>query len=69
MRLTIKIVANRLSLPGGFDIMGMITVFIDGSQSIIDSGFSNALIREKILAESIIRLYFNLFIATILYIT
>ena len=36
----------RLLTPDEFGILGMITIFITVSNSIIDSGFSNALIRK-----------------------
>jgi teichuronic acid exporter len=43
----VGIVLARLLTPSEFGILGMITVFIAVSNTIADSGFSNALIREK----------------------
>ena len=42
----VGIVLARLLSPAEFGILGMITVFIAVSNSIIDSGFSQALIRK-----------------------
>jgi teichuronic acid exporter len=43
----IGIILARILTPAEFGVIGMITVFISISNSIIDSGFSNALIRKK----------------------
>jgi len=42
----VGLILARLLTPEEFGIMGMITIFIALSNSIIDSGFSNALIRK-----------------------
>lgn len=42
----VGLVLARLLSPAEFGILGMITVFIAVSNSIVDSGFSNALIRK-----------------------
>ena len=70
IRFIIQIVLARLLLPKDFGIIGMITVFIAVSQSIIDSGFSNALIREKDSSQEDYStvFYFNLVMAALLYI-
>ncbi len=70
IRFIIQIVLARLLLPEDFGIIGMITVFIAVSQSIIDSGFSNALIREKDSTQEDYStvFYFNLFMSIALYI-
>jgi O-antigen/teichoic acid export membrane protein len=70
IKFIIQIVLARLLLPKDFGIIGMITVFIAVSQSIIDSGFSNALIREKESSQEDFStvFYFNLFMAAVLYI-
>ena len=60
IQFIIQVFLARLLLPKDFGIIGIITVFIAISQSFIDSGFSNALIREKKLAKRIILLYFIL---------
>jgi O-antigen/teichoic acid export membrane protein len=62
------VLANILT-PEEFGIIGMITIFIAISNSIIDSGFSNALIR-KIDIKSIdynTVFYFNLVMSLLLY--
>ena len=43
----VGIILARILSPREFGLIGMITIFIAISQSIIDSGFSNALIRKK----------------------
>lgn len=43
----VGLILARLLTPEEFGIIGMITIFIAISNSIIDSGFSNALIRKK----------------------
>lgn len=43
----VGIILARLLSPDEFGILGMITIFIAISNSIVDSGFSNALIRKK----------------------
>ena len=62
------VLANILS-PEEFGVIGMVTIFIAISNSIIDSGFSNALIR-KTDAKSVdynTVFYFNLLISVLLY--
>jgi len=70
IRFIIQIALARLLLPEDFGIIGMITVFIAISQSIINSGFSNALIREKDSTQEDYStvFYFNLSMAVLLYI-
>lgn len=46
VQLIIQIILARLLLPSDFGIIGMITIFIAVSQSLVDCGFANALIRE-----------------------
>lgn len=68
--LVIQIILARLLLPKDFGIIGMITVFIAVSQTLLDSGFQNALIREKQVDEedySTVFL-FNFSMAVVLYI-
>lgn len=70
IRFIIQIGLARLLLPKDFGIIGMITVFIAISQSFVDSGFSNALIREKNSNQEDYStvFYFNFFMAVLLYI-
>lgn len=65
----IQIAVARLLLPEDFGLIGMLTVFISVSTAIIDSGFTNALIREKesdqIDYSTVF--YFNLATAVVMY--
>ncbi len=59
----------RLLTPDEFGILGMITIFITVSNSIIDSGFSNALIRKidvKPIDYNTV-FYFNLAVGIVFY--
>ena len=47
IQFIIGIVLARILSPGDFGLVGMLTFFIAISQSIIDSGFSQALIRKQ----------------------
>ncbi|MFH0726848.1 MAG: lipopolysaccharide biosynthesis protein [Pseudomonadota bacterium] len=63
------IVLARLLSPREFGLIGMITIFIAISQSFIDSGFSQALIRKNdcVQADYSTVFYFNLLIAILCY--
>lgn len=65
----VGIILARILSPAEFGILGMITVFIAISNSIVDSGFSNALIRKsdakRIDYNTVF--YFNIFLGIILY--
>lgn len=66
----VGIVLARILSPAEFGILGMITVFIAVSNSIIDSGFSSALIRKtdaKDIDYNTV-FYFNLLLGLFLYI-
>ena len=43
----VGIILARILTPREFGLIGMITIFIAVSESFINSGFSNALIRKK----------------------
>lgn len=65
----VGLVLARLLTPEEYGLMAMIAIFIAISNSIIDSGFSNALIR-KIHAERIdynTIFYFNLTVSSLIY--
>ena len=66
----VGLILARLLTPAEYGIMAMIAIFIAISTSIIDSGFSNALIRKnavkKIDYDTVF--YFNLVVSSILYI-
>ncbi|MEH7388578.1 lipopolysaccharide biosynthesis protein [Bacillus sp. JJ1521] len=69
LQFIIQIILARLLLPEQFGLIGMILVIIAISTSIIDSGFTQALIREKDPSQidySTV-FYFNLFMAVLLY--
>lgn len=70
IQFIIQIILARLLIPEDFGIIGMITVFIALSNSIIDSGFSNALIREKEVTQKDYStvFHFNLIISVVMYI-
>ncbi|NGU67648.1 lipopolysaccharide biosynthesis protein [Clostridium perfringens] len=70
VQFVIQIFLARLILPEEFGLIGMITVFIAISNSIIDSGFSNALIREKEVNQNDYStvFYFNLITSIFVYV-
>jgi len=65
----VGIVLARILSPAEFGILGMITVFIAVSNSIVDSGFSNALIRKNDAKDIDYNtvFYFNLLLGCLLY--
>ena len=65
------IILARILAPREFGLIGMITIFIAVSESFINSGFSNALIRKKecTQADYSTVFYFNLTIGVIFYLT
>lgn len=64
-----EVILARLLSPREFGLVGMTTIFIAVSQSVIDSGFRQALIRKKECTQADFStvFYFNLFIGVILY--
>lgn len=70
IRFIIQIFLARLLAPADFGVIGMITVFITISTSLIDSGFQNALIREKTVSPAACStvFIFNILCAGLLYI-
>ena len=66
----VGIVLARLLTPAEFGIIGMVTIFIAISNSIIDSGFSSALIRKKDVENIDYNtvFYFNLVLSALLYV-
>ncbi|MGU9049889.1 lipopolysaccharide biosynthesis protein [Clostridium perfringens] len=69
LQFVIQIILARLLIPEQFGLIGIITVFIAISNSVVDSGFSNALIREKKVNQEDYStvFYFNLITAMIMY--
>lgn len=70
IQFILQIILARILVPKDFGLVGMITVFIAVSQSIIDSGFSSSLIREKDPSKEDYStvFYFNLLMAVVLYV-
>lgn len=66
----IGIILARLLEPSEFGLIGMITIFIAVSTSVIDSGFSQALIRKKNCTDTDYStvFYFNLAVSLLLFI-
>jgi O-antigen/teichoic acid export membrane protein len=69
IELILGIVLARLLLPEDYGILGMIMVFIVISDQFIDSGMTNALIREKSVSTDDYStvFYYNLAIAIVVY--
>lgn len=67
----VMIVMARLLTPEDYGLVGMLTIFIAISQSLVDSGFSQALIRKQkctIVDQSTV-FYFNICVGGVLYTT
>ncbi len=47
VQFIINILMARLLLPSDYGMIGMLAIFIAIAQTLIDSGFSNALIQKK----------------------
>lgn len=56
----VGLILARLLTPAEYGIMAMITIFIAVSNSIIDSGFSNALVRKIDVRRIDYNTYFSL---------
>ncbi|MBN2694454.1 lipopolysaccharide biosynthesis protein [bacterium] len=71
LQFIVGIILARLILPSEFGLLGMIAIFIAISQSIIDSGFREALVRDKNSTEETYSsvFIFNIFISVIIYLT
>ena len=69
IQFIIQIILARLLLPEHFGIIGMIIVFIAISESIVDSGFTQALIRDQGTSQDDYStvFYFNFLIAILMY--
>lgn len=65
----VMIVMARILTPEDYGLVGMITIFIAVSQSLVDSGFSQALIRKQDRSETdnSTVFYFNIVVGLILY--
>src|SRR5690625_4578897 len=49
MQFIIMLILARILLPEHFGLLGMVMIFVALSQTLVDSGFSQALIREKVV--------------------
>ncbi|MFS0688855.1 lipopolysaccharide biosynthesis protein [Sporosarcina sp. 179-K 8C2 HS] len=69
IQFIVQIILARLLLPEHFGIIGMILVFISVSNAIVDSGFSQALIRDQHTTQEDYStvFYFNLFVSLAIY--
>ena len=68
VQFLIMIVMARLLTPHDYGIIGMLAIFIAVAQSLIDSGFSQALIRNRIgLRLNNTVFYFNIVVSGLLY--
>lgn len=69
IQLIMQIFLARLLLPHNYGVIGIVTIFIMLSQVLTDSGFTNALIREKSASQEDYStvFFYNLSVAVILY--
>ena len=65
----VMIIIARILSPREFGLIGMLTIFLAVAQSLIDSGFSQALIRkqDRTEADKNTVFYFNIIISIVLY--
>lgn len=69
IQFVVMIIMARMLTPNDYGLVGMLTIFIAISQSLIDSGFSQALIRKQDRTEidNSTVFYFNFVVGLILY--
>lgn len=69
VQFLIMIVMARLLTPHDYGLIGMLAIFIAVAQSLIDSGFSQALIRkqDRTEADNNTVFYFNIVVSILLY--
>ena len=69
IQFIVMIIMARILTPEDYGLVGMLAIFIAVSQSLIDSGFSQALIRKQDRSEidNSTVFYFNIGVGTILY--
>lgn len=69
MQFVLQLVMARLLLPSDYGTVGMLAIFIAVSQTFVDSGFGQALIRKLDRSETDFStvFYFNLGVACLLY--
>lgn len=71
IQFIIGLILARLLEPSDFGLVGMLTIFISISQTFVDGGFSNALIRKIDCTETdcSTAFYFNIVIGLVCYVT
>ena len=69
IQFVLGIIMARLLLPADYGLIGMLAIFLAISQSFIDSGFSNALIRKRNRTEADFStvFYFNIVVGLVFY--
>lgn len=69
VQFIIQIIIARILLPSDYGLIGMLAIFMAVSQSLIDSGFSNALIRKQNCTNTDYStvFYFNIVVGIVLY--
>lgn len=69
VQFVVMIVMARLLTPSDYGIVGLLTIFLGVAQTLIDSGFSQALIRKQDRTEvdNNTVFYFNLVVSAVLY--
>lgn len=69
IQFVLGIIIARLVAPSCYGLVAMLTIFISIGQSLIDSGFANALIHKKDCTEKDYStvFYFNLVVSAVLY--
>ena len=70
VQFVMMVIMARLLLPEDYGMIGMLAIFIAISQAIIDSGFSNALIRkvDRTEVDYSTVFYFNIVVGIVLYV-
>lgn len=68
--LILTIIMARLLVPSDYGLIGMLSIFIAVASSLIDSGFTQALVRkqERTFTDECTVLYFNIFVSSLMYI-
>ncbi|MDR1761766.1 MAG: lipopolysaccharide biosynthesis protein, partial [Bacteroidales bacterium] len=69
IQFVLQIIMARLLLPADYGLIGMLAIFLAVSQSFIDSGFANALIRKQNRTEVDFStvFYFNIVVGILFY--
>ena len=69
IRFLVIIILARLLTPKDFGLIAMLTIFLGVAQSLVDSGFSQALVRKKDRTDvdNCTVFYFNIVVSIISY--